>query len=251
MFAAELTDYLDRSWRMRQLAPHNAPFASWRVTLAPPLPTHRTVSSVPREVAMSSETRTLLVVLVLCAFVALMCLIVPIGIGAVLFFRVQQQQVAVQAEFNQAVAAQERMQAEAAARHTEMQQQIESQMGTIPPIGMPPPGFGPPGMFPGEPPLPTPPPPGFGGAPPGVLPGASAPNEQQRRTIYRTVKSLQQLEAQFAELSAAAPDDPAMQQAAAQIKTEKDNALRQLAAQYNITPAQLDEIVAEGEKAGW
>lgn len=177
---------------------------------------------------MSSETRTLLVVLAICAFVALMCLIVPLGIGAVLYFRVQQQQVAVQAEFNQALAEQQRMQADAARRQAEMQQQIEAQLNAIPPIGLPP-----------------------GLADEGPTPGGAALDEQQRRTIYFAVKQVKQLDALFAEVNAAVADDPNMQQAAAEMKRQKENALRQLAAQFNVTPAQLDEIAAEGDKAGW
>jgi hypothetical protein len=200
---------------------------------------------------MSSETRTLLVVLALCAFVALMCLIVPIGIGAVLFYRVQQQQVAVQAEFNQAVAQQQRMQEEAASRQARLQEKIETQMNGLPPIDIAPsdlgPGGGPPGF---------PPPPVFTGeAPPGLTDAPAAdptlPSEAQRRTIYLAIKQLKQLDAVFAQLNSAAPDDPNMQAAAAQLKNEKEKALQQIAHQFNITPAQLDEIAAEGEKAGW
>jgi hypothetical protein len=205
---------------------------------------------------MSSETRTLLVVLVLCAFVAFGCLIIPIGIGAVLYFRVQQQQVAVQAEFNQALAEQQRMQAEAAARHAELQQQIETQIGNIPPIGAPPPGFAPNTVPPGFPQPSFPPSPLAPDAaelsPADATPlEPTLPAEPQRRTIYLAIKQFKQLDALFAELNSAASDDPNMQAAAAQLKSEKEKALRQLATQFNITPAQLDEIRAEGDRAGW
>jgi hypothetical protein len=204
---------------------------------------------------MSSETRTLFVILALCAFVALMCVVVPIGIGAVLYFRVQQQQVAVQAEFNQAFAQQQRMQEEAASRQARLQQKIESQMNGLPPIDIAPSDFGPGGAPLGFPPPPFPPPVFPGEAPPGLsdtpVADPTLPSEAQRRNIYRAIKTLQQVEEQFAGLIAATPDDPNMQQAAAQMKAEKEKALRQLATQANITPAQLDEIVVEGDKAGW
>jgi hypothetical protein len=201
---------------------------------------------------MSSETRTLLVILALCAFVALMCLVVPIGIGAVLYLRVQQQQVAVQAEFNQAVAQQQRMQEEAESRQAKLQQKIESQMNGLPPIDIAPSGFGPPGGPPGFP-APFTPEPVTPGDTPAGLPAVARPlpDEAQRRSIYLAIKQLKQLEALFAEFNAASADDPNMQAAAAQMKSQQEAALRQIATQFNITPAQLDEIKAEGDKAGW
>jgi hypothetical protein len=89
---------------------------------------------------------------------------------------------------------------------------------------------------------------------PPTLGTIDASDPAQRKLIYQALKAqrevAQQLEQSLAQL-ATASDDPTLKQALDGMKLEQDKAIDEIAKQWKVTRKQLDEIVAEGDKAGW
>ena len=171
---------------------------------------------------MKDESRTMWVVLLVCGFVMCGCIVLPLGLGAAFFMGISRQQ-AVLAEQSRAEAA--RVQAEMAKTRAELEQ-------LKPPA--PPPAAAPPSL-----------PPGLG--------TVDVTDLTQRKLIYQTLKTQRevavQLEHTLAQL-ASVSDDPALKQAP-DIKKLEQQMLDEIAKQWKVTRQQLDEIVAEGDKAGW
>jgi uncharacterized membrane protein len=190
---------------------------------------------------MSNETRTMMVVLVVCAFFVLGCIAIPVGVGAVLFFRLSRQAEVAQTEAMRAEAAvrqaMERDQAEMA--------RMQAEMKPIDPTAIP-----------GMPSLPVPPGPNLAppvGIPP-RLPGIDINNVDQRKLIYQGLKvsrQVSQLLEQGLIAGAAGADDANLKQAIAEMKKAQDQQLEEVCKSYGITRKQLDEIVAQGDKEGW
>lgn len=200
---------------------------------------------------MSSESRTMIVVLVVCGMLALGCLGVPAAIGAFMYFRLERDAQQMRAEANRAVA--ETQQAVAVQQAMAAQEQariLKSQPG-LPPILAAPPAL-PPGLV-----LP----PGVEVAPPSIpglpaVPGQiSLADPQQRRLVYQALKAqrdlAKQLQDSFAQLKDSGLDDPNITQALSQMQVEQDKALDRTCKLYGITRERLTEILAEGDKAGW
>jgi hypothetical protein len=65
------------------------------------------------------------------------------------------------------------------------------------------------------------------------------------------VSVIQQLEDALAPLRELGADDPNLKQASEAMQKQKDEALNRLCKELKITRQRLDEIIAEGKKAGW
>jgi hypothetical protein len=158
----------------------------------------------------------MLVVLVVGGLLMCGCIVVPLGLGAAFFMGISRQQ-AVLAEKSRAEVA-----------------EVQDQFDQVAP--------------PAVPPVASPPalPPGLG--------TVDATDPAQRKLIYRALKTqrelAQQVEQSLAQL-ATASDDPTIKQALDGMKLEQDKAIDEIAKQWKVTRQQLDEIVAEGDKAGW
>lgn len=165
---------------------------------------------------MKDESRTMLVVLVVCGFLMCGCIVIPLGLGAAFFMGISRQQ-AVLAEKSRAEA-------------VKVQTQLEQVAPTVVPEVATPPEL----------------PPSLG--------TIDATDPAQRKLIYQAFKAqrefTQQIEQSLAQLSTAS-DDPTLKQALEGMKREQDKALDELAKHWGVARKQLDEIVAEGDKAGW
>jgi hypothetical protein len=171
----------------------------------------------------SDNFKTLTVVIVLGVMVVLMCAIVPVGVGTMMYFRMQQSaEQAMVAQQRALVAEQEaRMQAEVAraeAARAMAEQFAKSAAAPQVPVETAP---------------------------------AAAQGEltlEQRKTIYLAVK---QLNDGLKALEEAAQDDPAVGEFLSALKSQREAALEQVSRGSGITRQKLDEIVAEGEREKW
>ena len=172
---------------------------------------------------MSNETRTMLVVLLVCGFLMCGCIVLPIGVGAMFFLTASRQAEMAQAQAQRAVAAEQ--QARAQAELARAQAQAAAPVPEMPPIPAPP-----------------------GVIPPTTLPpGLVTPNlgdVEQRKQLYSAFKELRKADE---ELKKAATDDPTVALIASAVKQQKDALLKGA----GLTQEQIDEILAEGDKAGW
>jgi len=166
---------------------------------------------------MSNETRTMLVVLVVCGFLMCGCIVLPIGVGTMFFLTASRQAEMAQAQAQRALAAEQQARAQAEAA----------------PVAVP-----------GMPPIPAPPvvnpttvlPPGL--APPNLA------DVEQRKSLYAAFKDLRKAED---ELKKVGTDDPTLGLIASAVKQQQEAVLKSA----GITREQIDEILAEGDKAGW
>jgi len=165
---------------------------------------------------MSNETRTMFVVLAVCGFLMCGCIVLPLGVGAMFFLTASRQAEMAQVQAQQAMAAEQQARAQAAASIT----------------------------VPGMPPIPTPP----VVTPPTILPpGLAAPNLadiEQRKALYAAFKELRKAEDEFKKVNT---DDPTVGLIAAAVKQQQETLLKSA----GITREQIDQILAEGDKAGW
>jgi hypothetical protein len=165
---------------------------------------------------MKDESRTMWVVLLVCGFVMCGCIVLPLGLGAAFFMGISRQQAVLA----------EKSRAEAVKVQTQLEQVAPA---VVPPVATPP-------------------------ELPPALGTIDATDPAQRKLIYQALKAqrevAQQLEQSLAQL-ATASDDPTLKQALDGMKLEQDKAIDEIAKQWKVTRQQLDEIVAEGDKAGW
>jgi hypothetical protein len=175
--------------------------------------------------AMSNDSRSLVAVLVVCAMLLLVCVAVPLGVGAIFFVRLQaesqQQAVAIQ---QQALAIEQQAlrQAEEARRQAELDRATMEKLmrpAAIPPLA--------PVAAPGE---------------------NSKLTLEVRKSLYQQLKLVKD---QLAAIEALGVDDPALKEVAAQSKAQFEAALDQIGTTAGITRKQLDEIMAEGEREKW
>jgi hypothetical protein len=169
----------------------------------------------------SDNYKSLTVVIVLAVMLVLMCAIVPIGVGTMMYFRLEQSAQQAEAARRQALLGEQeaRMQAELA--RAEAARALAERMAN--PAAIP------------------------------ALPAVSAPTPgeltvEQRKTIYVALK---QLNDGLAALEAAAKDDPAFGDLLTAMKSQREAALEQAAKGAGITRQKLDEIMAEGEREKW
>jgi hypothetical protein len=174
----------------------------------------------------SSDSRSVVAVLVICALLLVTCIAIPTGVGAILFVRFQQATQAELAAQRDALAAEQA----ALAAQTEASRQAAEQMrlqaeqmtkSVQTPQAM--------------------------AAPPGAPSLADLPLDS-RKLIYQQLKLV---ESQLAALEALAADDPALQDALNVAKSQKSAALDQLASTFKVDREQLDAIIAQGDKEMW
>ena len=166
---------------------------------------------------MSNDSRNVVAVLIVCAMLVLVCVAVPLGVGAMMFVRLQRTEQGVAAQ-REALAAEQRarLQAEMARMAAEMEAQ-RLQKAAAPPA---------------EP----------------APPLNRELTLQQRQTIYLQLKLVRD---QLAALEALGTDDPTLKELAAQSKAQVDASLNQIGTAAGITRQQLDEIMAEGDREKW
>ena len=171
----------------------------------------------------SDNSKTVMVVAVLGIMLVLMCAIVPVGVGAMMYFRLQQSAAQAMAAQQRALAAEQeaRLQAEVAKAEAAraMAEQFARSAAT-PPI-------------------------------PAEAAPAAAQGEltlEQRKSIYLAVK---QLNDGLKALEEAAKDEPAVGELLNVMKSQREAALDQVSRGSGITRQKLDEIVAEGEREKW
>jgi type II secretory pathway pseudopilin PulG len=171
---------------------------------------------------MSNETRTMLVVLLVCGFVMGGCILVPLGVGAVFFLKASQQAQAAQVQAERALAAEQQARAQAELARA----QAQAQQPTV---------------IPGMPPLPS--------DPQSLQPaGVTAPNIENiewRKQIYLSFKLLRTADEEMKKT--AATDDPTVALIASALNQQKETLLKGA----GLTPEQVNQILAEGDKAGW
>jgi hypothetical protein len=172
----------------------------------------------------SSDSRSVVAVLVICALLLVTCIAIPTGVGAILFVRFQQATQAELAAQRDALAAEQQAMAQAeAARQAAMEQmRLQAEQMTKS--------------------LQTPP------ADPPSTPSLADLPLDSRKLIYQQLKLV---DSQLAALEALAADDPALQDALNVAKSQKSAALDQLASTFKIDREQLDAIIAQGDKEMW
>ncbi len=201
---------------------------------------------------MSSETRTMLVVLLVCGFLMCGCIVLPLGIGVGFFY--------VAAERTQAEAAIARERA--AVAQAQAQAALNAMQESLPtPPTEPPAGSSAPPNAPVSPPttaesaqasppaITLPPLSGLAGSDlPAALPpeavAAMLADVEQRKALYRAFKQLRDTEEQIKKLGEADPTATAL------VAALKQQALEGLKAS-GITQEQIDKILSEGDKEGW
>jgi hypothetical protein len=169
---------------------------------------------------MSNDSRSLAAVLVVCAMVGLACVVVPAGVGAIMYVRFQRIAEEAVAERDALAAEQARMAAEMARLDADMQAQRQKVLENSRPV-------------------------------PPVVPAPPARNEltlDERKTIYLQLKLVRD---QLAALEALSTDDPTLQELTAQGRAQVEASLNQVATAAGLTRKQLDEIMAEGEREKW
>jgi hypothetical protein len=173
----------------------------------------------------SNNSSPIVVIVIICAVLLLLCMVVPLGVGAVFYLRLQHEaQAAAMAARDEAVAAQQAAQqaamaqAEAARQAAEQMRLANERMAQA---------------LKAAPPMP----PAIGELP-----------LESRKLIYQQLKLVQ---TQFAELEKLAADDPAFAEALAVAKAQQPATMDQLMSSLKIDRAQLDAIMAEGEKEKW
>lgn len=187
---------------------------------------------------MSSETRTMLVVLLVCGFLMCGCIVLPLGFGVGFFYMAAERSQAEEAIARelatlaraQAQEAQNAVQESLPTPPTDPPAAAESPQSSPPAIPLPPIG----GLFDGD--LTT-------ALPPEAV-AAMLADVEQRKAIYRVLKPLRDTEEQIKKLGA---DDPT---ATAILAAVKQQVLDQVKAK-GITQEQIDKIMAEGDKEGW
>jgi hypothetical protein len=211
---------------------------------------------------MSNESRTMLVVLLVCGFLMFGCIVLPVGLGAAFFFMASQRAEVAAAE--RAMVAEQVARSQAAAAQATAQaaqkavQQAQPAPRTGPPVTLPIsvpsvprvpalPAIPPEAPATSPPTIPVPPlgfsETGLPGVPPEAVPAMLADIEQ-RKQLYDTFKKLREIDDQIKTLGTL---DPA---ASAFIAGLKQQALDSFKA-AGITQEHIDKIMAEGDKEGW
>jgi hypothetical protein len=171
---------------------------------------------------MSNDTRTMLVVLLVCGFLMCGCIVLPIGVGAAFFLTASRQAQVAQAEVRRAEAVEQQARAQA--------EWARAQVQALQPT-----------LIPGMPPVPS--------DPPSLQPaGANAPNIENiewRKQLYLSFKLLRTADEEMKKT--AATDDPTVALIASALNQQKETLLKGA----GLTPEQLNQILAEGDKAGW
>lgn len=197
---------------------------------------------------MSSETRTMLVVLLVCGFLMCGCIVLPLGVGVGFFY--------VAAERTQAEAAIARERA--AVAQAQAQAALNAMQESLPTPPTDPPA---PPMVPASPPTPaesakaSPPAitlPPIGGLSDTGLPAALPPEAvaalladvEQRKALYKEFKRLRDAEEALEKQGEADPTATALVAALKQVALEGLKA-------SGITQEHIDKILAEGDKEGW
>jgi len=151
------------------------------------------------------------------------CIVLPLGVGAMFFLTASRQAEMAQVQAQQAMAAEQQARAQAELARAQAAASI---------------------TVPGMPPIPTPP----VVTPPTILPpGLAAPNLadiEQRKALYAAFKELRKAEDEFKKVNT---DDPTVGLIAAAVKQQQETLLKSA----GITREQIDQILAEGDKAGW
>jgi multidrug efflux pump subunit AcrB len=174
---------------------------------------------------MSNETRTMLVVLLVCGLLMCGCIVLPIGVGTMFFLTASRQADMARVQVQRALAAEQQARAQAELARAQAQ---NAQVQTMAPSADP-----------DSPPIP---------ALPGVFPpGLVAPNlddVEQRKQLYTAFKDLRKADE---ELTKVGTEDPTVALIASAVKQQKDALLKGA----GLTQEQIDQILAEGDKAGW
>jgi hypothetical protein len=165
---------------------------------------------------MSNDTRTMLVVLVVCGFLMCGCIVLPIGVGAVFYLTASRQAQMAQAEVQRAVAAEQQARAQAEAARAQAQTMAPIAVPELTPIPAPP-GIVSPTIL-----------------PPGLT-GQNLGDVEERKKLYAAFKQLRIKEEELKANS----DDAAL------------GILNALLQSTGVTREQIDQILAEGDKAGW
>jgi hypothetical protein len=167
---------------------------------------------------MSNDSRNVVAVLIVCAMLVLAFIAVPVGVGALLFVRLQHTEQAAAAQ-REALAAEQRarLQAEMARMAAELEsQRLQTAAASQPAAPLRPP--------------------------------SRELTLQERQTIYLQLKFLRD---QLAGLDALGADDPTLKDLVVQGKAQVDASFNQIATAAGITRQQLDEIMAEGDREKW
>jgi multidrug efflux pump subunit AcrA (membrane-fusion protein) len=176
---------------------------------------------------MSNETRTMFVVLAVCGFLMCGCIAVPIGVGAMFFLTASRQADMAQVQAQRALAAEQQARAQAELAKAQAQAQAAA------PIAVP-----------GMPAIPAP----LVETPPTLLPpGLAAPNLadiEQRKALYAALKELRKAEDELEKVNT---EDATVGIIAAAVKQQQETLLKGA----GITRDEIDQILAEGDKAGW
>lgn len=168
---------------------------------------------------MSNDSRSLVAVLVICGMVGLVCIALPVGVGALFYVQTQRSAEKELVAQRAALAAEQaRQQAELARLVAEMKNR-EPAFPPVAPVVVPP-----------------------------ALPKTTEMTPELKKTIYKQLKLAGE---QLAALEALGADDPALKEVVAQGKLQMDAALDQMGKSAGITRQQLDEIMAEGEREMW
>jgi hypothetical protein len=196
---------------------------------------------------MSNESRTMIVVLLVCGLLVCGCIVLPLGLGAALFYVASDR--AERAIAEQAVVAQReaaRAQAEAVSAQNALQAALEPPASPLP--ASPPPdapsagpgGTSPPDASAAAPPITFPPlgelgDSGVPAIPPEVV-AAMLADVEQRKNLYRAFKQLRDVEK-------LAAGDPSAADAIA--------GLKKIMTTSGLSQEQIDKILAEGDKEVW
>ncbi|MCI0359130.1 MAG: hypothetical protein L0211_11685 [Planctomycetaceae bacterium] len=169
---------------------------------------------------MSNETRTMLVVLLVCGFLLCGCIAMPIGVGAMFYLTAARQAEVAQVQAQRAIAEQQARAQADAARMAELTPPEAAGIPAIPAL----PAGGP------------------------VLPADAfttlLSDVEQRKSLYRAFKDLRKAEE---ELNKAATGDPTIDALTTALKQQQEVLLKNA----GITREQIDKILEEGDKAGW
>ena len=177
---------------------------------------------------MSNETRTMFVVLAVCGFLMCGCIVLPIGVGAMFFLGVSRQAEMAQVQAQRALAAEQQARAQAELARAQAQAAALIAVPEMPAIPAPP--------------VVTPPtilPPG--------LAAANLADIEQRKLLYAAFKELRKAEDELKKVNPADPEDPTFGIITAAVKQQQEALLKGA----GITREQIDQILAEGDKAGW
>jgi hypothetical protein len=207
---------------------------------------------------MNSETRVLIVVMIVVGFFACCCLCVPVGLFVFAPVITKVQQEVARAEARRAADERARVQGAVAPRNFPAAPSVPR--ASTPPVAPVP-------VTPVRPPLPPSPPWGVlkdrVGPVPGTAPAGAAPSggglaslsEVQRKQIYRAAAMHQRTkeltERQIAERRARGANIDSLQNVIANADASQKRALQRLAQLYRLSDDDIQKIMDEGRDKNW